>query len=471
MLKQLLSCLLFISVSTVTIAQAYTINTVAGSSSGVSMGDGGPATIAGLQLPGGVAVDDSGNMYIAETAANRVRKVNTKGIISTIAGNGTAGYSGDGGQATAAELNGPRGITVDPFGDVFVTDTRNNCIRRITASGLIGTIIGTGFNAGTGLGGYSGDGGIAENAELNNPWDIATDSNGNIFIADAGNHVVRMVNLNDTIYTIAGTGTLGYSGDGGPAIHATFRFPVRVALDNKSNLFIDDASDHVIRKVDRYGIISTVAGTGFGAGTSSGGYSGDGGPATAAELNSPYGLWLDTLGDIFISDQSNNRIRMVNSKGIINTIAGNGTYGFSGDGGPATAAELSGPSGITMNNYGDVVFVDQNRVRELTSVTSVNELLNKNAVMLFPDPNNGVFEIKGLAKGLKCVIDIYNMFGEEVASSISSKGGTSNISTEALPSGEYGWAFNLRNQPAGMYLYKVTCEDGSVNATGKFIVQ
>ena len=272
--------------------------------------------------------------------------VKATGDIITVAGNGTAGYSGDGGPATAAELNGPDGVAVDSAGDLFIADTVNNVIREVVkATGDIITV------AGNGTAGYSGDNGPATAAELDSPRGLAVDSAGDLFIADSGNNVIReVVKATGDIITVAGNGTAGYSGDGGPATAAELNDPNGVAVDSAGDLFIADTDNNVIREVVKAtGDIITVAGNGTA------GYSGDGGPATAAELNGPVGVAVDSAGDLFIADNGNNVVReVVKATGDIITVAGNGTAGYSGDNGPATAAELNNPCRVAVDSAGDL---------------------------------------------------------------------------------------------------------------------
>ena len=275
------------------------ITTVAGNGSGGYSGDGGIATAAQLLGPVAVAVDARGNLYIADYYNNVIRKVSTNGIISTVAGNGTGGYSGDGGNATLAELSDPEGLLLDSSNNLYIADSHNNVIRKVNANGIISTV------AGNGTQGYKGDGGIATNAELNTPISMLLDQNGNLIIADCFNNVIRKVNANGIISTIVGNGIGGYFGDGGSAIAAELNSPSGLVLDASGSLYIGDFQNNRIRKVNANGIISTVAGNGIK------GYSGDGGNATAAELNYPIGLALNGNGSIYIADNGNNVIRKI----------------------------------------------------------------------------------------------------------------------------------------------------------------
>ncbi len=339
------------------LAQAQIINTLAGTGTPGFSGDGGVASAAKLYHPISVAIDGIGNLYISDLMNQRIRKVNTSGIITTFAGTGTAGFSVDGLAAIAADLHDPNAITVDRHGNLYYADIGTNRIRRIDAAGIITTY------AGYGSPGFSGDGGSATAARLNNPYGLAVDTLGNLYIADCSNNRIRKVNTSGIISTIAGTGTAGFSGDSGAATAARFLAPNSIALDNFGNIYISDYGNHRIRKIDPSGIITTIAGNG------SIGFSGDGGAATAAMLNYPTGVTVDVSGSVYIADESNQCIRKVNSAGIINTIAGNDTVGFSGDGGPATAAMLNSPHAVAVDNGGYIYIADfyNNRVRKVSS--------------------------------------------------------------------------------------------------------
>ena len=287
------------------------------------------------------------------------------GTIVTAAGNGTAGYTGNKGPATAAELDNPGGMAVDSAGDLFIADLNNNVIREVVkATGDIITV------AGNGKAGYSGDNGPATAAELDGPRGVAVDSAGDVFFADCLNNRVReVVKATGDIITVAGDGKAGYSGDNGPATAAVLNAPNTVAVDSAGDLFIADANNHAVREVVKAtGDIITVAGNGKA------GYSGDNGPATAAELNDAYGVAVDAVGDLFFADDGNNRVReVVKATGDIITVAGNGTAGYSGDNGPATDAELDGPFRVAVDSAGDVFVADpaNNVVREITPAVTV----------------------------------------------------------------------------------------------------
>jgi len=332
------------------------ITTVAGKSAlaGYS-GDGGAATNASLYYPVGIAFDASGNLFIADLYNHRIRKVGTNGIITTVAGNGIYGYSGDGGPATNAALYNPSGVAVDALGNLYIADTYNQRIRKVATNGVITTM------AGKGAAGYSGDGGAATNASLARPIGVALDVGGNLYIADYGGERIRRVDTNGVITTVAGNGSTNYSGDGGAATNASLYNPTSVALDAAATLYIADCNNHRIRKVDTNGIITTVAGKGAA------GYSGDGGAATNASLQYPRGVTFDASGNLYIADFGNNSIRKVDTNGIITTVAGNGTYGYSGDGGAATNASLQNPFGMAVDSSGNLYIADQynQRIREV----------------------------------------------------------------------------------------------------------
>ena len=333
------------------------IETIAGTGTQGFSGDGGPATSAAISRPARVTLDAVGNLYIADSQNNRIRMVNPSGNISTIAGiAGPGGFGGDGGPATAARLRFPQAVAVDGagylYGNLYIADQTNHRIRRIDASGNISTI------AGTGMSDFGGDGGPASEAMLDFPLDVALDSAGNLYIVGNQSHRIRRVDPSGNISTVAGTGTAGFGGDGGPATEAMLNAPFSVALDSDGNLYIADFDNHRIRRVDASGNISTIA----GAGTA--GFSGDGGPASGAMLDGPTGVALDSAGNLYIADGNNHRIRKVDATtGIILTIAGTGTSGFGGDGGPASGAMLNGPTGVAVDRAGNLYIADRDNHR------------------------------------------------------------------------------------------------------------
>lgn len=338
------------------------ITTIAGTGVGVFGGDGGSATAAGLSDPERVAIDSAGNVYIADEY--RVRKITPAGIISTIAGNGTDGFSGDGGPAVSAQLRA-YAVAVDLAGNLFVADRDNNRVRKVTPAGIISTV------AGNGTAGFSGDGGPALAAALRSPRGVAVDAAGNLFIGERGNNRIRRVNPQGIITTVAGNGQAGFGGDGGPAVSGLLNGPEGIAIDSTGTLFIADTNNHRIRKVSPQGIITTIAGS------SDNGFSGDGGPATAAMLENPEDVAVDSTGTLFIADRENNRVRKVTSAGIITTVAG-GESGFSGDGGPSSSALLNDPSGVAVAANGSLFIADNDnyRVRKITFSQPLTYVIN-----------------------------------------------------------------------------------------------
>ena len=335
------------------------IDTVAGDGELNYRSDGVAATQAPIFLPYGVVVDPAGNIYLSDTNNNRVRRVDAQsGLISTIAGNGGSGYSGDGGLATQATISQPGGLAIDGAGDIYFADSGNAIIRRIDAvSGIITTVAGA-----PSVPGYSGDGSAATSAKLSSPRGIAFDAAGDLFIADTNNNVVREVAVaTGSISTVAGTGSAGYSADGGLATTAQLNSPWTVCIGTDNSIYIADLANNRVRKVTS-GVISTVAGTG------NRGFSGDNGAASSAELNDPTSVILDPAGNLYIADSGNNRVRKVYSAtGLIETLAGNGSEQFSGDAGPANSASLYAPYALFFDQDGNLFVSDtlHNRIRRI----------------------------------------------------------------------------------------------------------
>ena len=367
----LISLLLWPAAAWAQIQQAYMIHTIVGGGGGSLngqgfSGDGGAATAAQLAQPVGLLLDSSGNLYIADQVNNRVRQVVlSTGIISTVAGNGTAGYAGDGKAATAANLNAPLGLVKDASGNLYIADTGNDVVRQVTTDGNIHTAAGL-YGAGFGFG---GDGGNPTGAIFDLPSALGVDASGSLYIVDTFNNRVRKATFgtNAVTKTVAGNGTGGFTADHTLATLSSLNGPRGVAVDAAGNLYIADASNNRIRKVDTHGIITTVAGNGTA------GFSGDGGPATSAELNSPRGIALDAAGNLYIADYLNSRIRKV-VNGTIMTVAGGvrPLFSYGGDGGLATNAVLNFPSAVAVDGSGNVYVADtqNNAVRILTPVPS-----------------------------------------------------------------------------------------------------
>jgi sugar lactone lactonase YvrE len=341
-------------------------------SAGLLISDNSPAPMLQVALSG--------------TGAGGVLQVNP-GNLKTIAGNGTAGHSGDGGPATTAELNTPDGIAFDTQGNLYIADISNNVIRKVDTLGNITTV------AGNATQGFSGDGGPATAAELNGPFGVVLDAAGNLYIMDALNARIRKVDTAGTITTFAGNGKFGFAGDGGPATSATISLVQGARFDTAGNLYVPQCGPAAVRKIDTSGTITTVAGNGTD------GFSGDGGPATAAQLNCPSGVVIDNTGDLFIADYNNDRIREVNASGVITTIAGNGTSGFSGDGGPSLTAEVNIPNDVDLDSAGNLYIADSgnNRVRKIDTtgiITTVVGGLNNAGSAGINAPSALAFDLK-----------------------------------------------------------------------------
>ena len=342
---------------------AQIITTVAGTGTAGYSGNGGLATSAQMDGITSVVVDAAGNLYISDYYNNVIRRVDAvTGIMTTIAGNTVAGYSGDGGLATSAELNRPAGLVLDGLGNLYFADSANSVVRKINlTTGIITTLVGTG------VGGYTGDGGPATSAQLYFPADVTLDPAGNLYIADGGNDVVRRVDrITGIITTFAGTGTVGFSGDGGLATGAQLGGPDALKFDAAGNLYIADTGNYRIRRIDRVtGVITTVVGNGIV------GYTGDGGPATSASFNYPGAVVFDSAGNMFITDEVNSVIRRVDAiTGIVTTVVGNGTVGYSGDGGPPLSASLQHPEAMFIDAAGNFYIADglNNVVRKVTNL-------------------------------------------------------------------------------------------------------
>jgi sugar lactone lactonase YvrE len=336
------------------LSTAQIITTVAGNDTAGYSGDGGPATAAQLNGPGEIAIDGTGNIYIADWHNQRVRKVNTAGIISTFAGLGTIGFSGDGGPATGCEFHDPIGVAVDAIGNVYVSDNGNQRIRKVNTSGIVSTF------AGNGIMGWFGDGGPATAAYLYGPQRIAVDATGNLYVAEQYNECIRKINTLGIITTIAGNGLPGYGGDGGPATAAYLHWPTSVAVDSLGNVFIADYVNHRIRRVDLSGTITTFAGNGAYS------YSGDGGPATAAAMKYPNGIAVGSADNLWIADGVNYRLRKVDPSGIISTIVGNGIMGHIPDGCSDTSSGVYA-NGVALDGSGNVYIIDGSSIRKISN--------------------------------------------------------------------------------------------------------
>ena len=310
-------------------------------------GDGGQATTARINQPRDTDLGPDGSLYITDTYNHRIRRVAPDGTITTVVGTGNSGYNGDGQQATAATIYWPHDVLVDDSGVLFIADSANHRVRRVGLDGVISTI------AGIGRSGFGGDGGPATSARLKNPKGLALFED-TLYIADGGNNRIRAVDLaTGIITTVAGTGESGFGGDGGPATAAKLDYPQRIDVDPLGRIYVADARNHRIRRFTPGGSITTIAGTGVAS------YGGDGGQATAADLRFPRGVGVVGTEAIYIADSNNHRIRMVDlATGIITTVAGTGRSGYGGDDGPAGAARLTNPRGVTIDAQGNLYVAD-----------------------------------------------------------------------------------------------------------------
>jgi type IX secretion system substrate protein len=423
-------------------ANAQTISTVAGNNTCAAYCYTfvtAPATASELCMQTGVCADGSGNLFIANYGCGEILKVNSSGIISAFAGIGGPGDIGDGGPATAAALDYPYDIIMDATGNFFISEQLGFIIRKINTSGIISTYAGSGYGA------FGGDGGPATAAKFIKPYGLTMDGSGNMYVYDYCR--IRKINSAGIISTIAGNGTTGYSGDGFAATAAKLQDGGSVAIDGAGNLYIADSWNNVIRKVNSSGIITTVYGS------STAGYAGDGGPATAALFNLPTCIRFDASGNLFITDQNNDRIRKINTSGIITTVAGNGVHGYTGDGGAATAAELRTPNGIALDAAGDL-FISQDSssvVREVVPNKALGTLpvskVSQN-ISLYPNPNTGSFTLRGSLNAVddqQVSVEVVNMLGQQVYKNrVSAQNGNINAQIQ------------LSTVSNGMYLLHIT---------------
>ncbi len=417
---------------------AQIITTIAGGGSS-GLGDGGQATNAELDRPTSVAKDNTGNVYITDRQNNRIRKVSSTGIITTVAGTGAAGFGGDGTAATLATMNQPYGITVDNSGNIYFSDGENHRVRKINTAGIITTIAGTGATT------SGGDGGQATDAQVGWPAGIAIDNSGNIYITESENHCVRKVSPSGIITTIAGTGMAGYSGNNGPAIAAKLDQPHGIALDATGNIYVVENNNDCVRKIDVSGTITTFAG-------GSNGYSGDNGPASAAKFRKPIGIAINSTGYIYIADVSNHCVREIDPSGIIHTVAGTGTLGFYGDGGNATAAKLSNPTGVAIDAYNNVYIADwgNDRVRTFRSSVSIEKVSNNIGLMnVHPNPNNGTFtlQVPSIMQEVAKVV-VWDALGRQVTELVAPTNSPTPIEL---------------SEPPGIYFLSATTGDAVLN--------
>jgi sugar lactone lactonase YvrE len=443
------------------------ISTVAGNGVRGYAGNGGAATNAKLWNPEGVAFDASGNLFIADFFNNRIRKVNTNGIITTVAGgnNVSGSFGGDGGAATNASIFYPSCLAFDAYGNLFIADNGNDRIRKVDTNGIITTV------AGNRYGSFGGDGGVATNASLALPQGVALDTYSNLFIADTFNNRIRKVDTNGIITTVAGNGSPGYFGDGGAATNAGLYHPQGVTFDAYGNLFIADCSNNRIRKVDANGIITTVAGNGSAT------YYGDGSVATNASIYAPYGVAFDAFGNLFIADTGNNRVRRMDTNGIITTVAGTNSAAYAGDGGAATNASLYTPIGVTFDASGNLFIADSgnNRIRKILlyagySTFTLNNISAINAgnytVVITSSEGSVTSAVATLTVATPAVITI------QPTNQLVVAGSNPSLSVAAVGSGpfDYEWYFGGTNLVQSGPNSTFTLPGASPNNTGNYTV-
>ena len=432
------TCLFFALLGFCQITYGQIITTIMGDGSigYAGQGNGGPATVARTRGASGITVDGSGNIYICESYSNTVRKIDNSGVVNAFAGTGVAGFSGDGAQATDAKINFPIGVVVDKKGNVYFDDALNFRIRKVDPSGIISTV------AGIGSAPFSGDGGPATAAGFGGGGtEMCIDVIGNIYFA-AGNRI-RKIDTYGIISTYAGNGLTGNTGDGGPATAATFGSRIgQISLDKSGNMYVatgGSTASAVIRKINATHTISTIAGTGPAGFSGDAGPA-----TAARLSGNVYGVYPDNCGNVYIADYSNNRIRMVDGHGIISTVAGDGTGAYSGDGGPASAAKFHLPGVLYLyknslylsddSNY-CVRYIHMDTCKSVLDVSSVNG--KKLGVRIFPNPCSGMFTISGLSRTDEIAqIVMTNMLGIRVKEFTITTNKETELTTD-LPSGVY----------------------------------
>jgi trimeric autotransporter adhesin len=420
-MRCLLFCLLLPFVT-----QAQIVTRFAGS--GIALGDGGPATAAQLPDPTGMRFDTHGNLFVGSGTGNRIRKIDASGIITTIAGRGAGAYSGDGGQATAANIKFPADIALDASGNVFFTDFQNNAIRKIDiATGIITTICGDGTMA------SSGDNNPATAAQLYGPHGLCFDKTGNLYVG-CDNHVVRKINTAGIISNFAGIGTAGYNGDGIAATTAQLYFPQSIDTDDSGNVYISDVGNYRIRKVNKSGIITTYAGNGGSV------FSGDGTPATSVQFV-PAFIRFGVDKNLYVTHDGS-RISKIDNAGIFHVIAGTGVKSNTGDGGPASAATFDHPIGIAVDECDNIyvgITTSYNGIRKITYNANPCAYLSAYAVnafklVIYPNPAYDAINVDNIQG--TAVYRLTNMLGIMQQRGIL-KAGNNSISIQLLPAGIY----------------------------------
>lgn len=437
-MKQLLSSALFAYLLLLCFpAEAQVISTVAGDGTSGYSGDGGYAVSAKLNHPDMVKFDSQGNMYIADEHNNAIRKVSVWGIITTIAGNGIADAYGRGGLATAAHLFRPTDIAFDKKGNIYIAEGGNNMISKIATNGLITTFAGNGVN------GNVGDSVAATTAQLRNPIGLVFDGIGNLYFSCNGSGTIRKIDTNGYITTIAGTtGVLGYAGDNGPATAAELGLTGYLAFGPNKDLYIPDYLKHVVRRIDSFGVITTVAGNGAM------GTAGDGGPATTANIGSPYSIFFDYKNDMYISDRFEYVIRNVDGAGLITTVCGTGVAGFDGDGDLPIATQFNADLNMSdSDKAGNYYIADpmNNRVRKIGRYTTgIKQVANvEPAISVYPNPAHTVLNISSGSDKIARVL-IVDITGHTVLDQSCNHTGKTKLDISHLANGSYFVKVNER---------------------------
>ena len=406
------------------VANAQTINTVAGTGTFGNTPDSVQATTTELWQPNGVTTDHLGNYYIA--SRNFIRKVDLTGLIKNYAGGGTG--LGNGVPAITTAIGYATSIITDCHGNLYFTDKTNKVVRKIDTLGIITTVAGGGTNTGTGI--------PADSALLGSPYGVAVDCNGNIFFTDITNYNILKVDATSGMLTIfAGYGIPGWTGDGVQATNSALNEPRGIGTDVDGNVYFADQLNHRIRKINTSGIITTVAGSGFI------GFAGDGGNATDASLNTPTGVMVDALGNVYFADMNGNRVRYVNTSGIINSITGTGIGGFSGDGLSASLAQVNKVLGLAIKPSGELLIADtyNNRIRKITDPLKINSLLTTEPeISVYPNPAKNELSINASGFDNKETnIKIYNPLGQVVFTVLHIATTTTSININGLAKGIY----------------------------------
>jgi sugar lactone lactonase YvrE len=398
---------------------AQVVTTFAGS--GVVGALDATGTAASFKKPVGVALDAAGNLYVADTGNNIIRKITASGVVTTFAGSGATGS--DDGNGINASFNSPNAVVVDASGTLFVADSFNHKIRKITAAGVVSTFAGSGTSG--------SDDATGIDASFFQPWDIAVDASGNLYVADFNNHKIRKITIAGVVSTFAGSGTTGSSDATGTA--ATFFRPTGITFDNSGTMYVVDSGNHKIRKITTTGVVSTLAGS-----TTSGSNDGSG---TSAQFFNPYDLAVDASGTVYVTDFGNHKIRMITAAGVVSTFAGASTFG-SNDG-SGTSAQFSRPAGITIDAAGILYIGDRenHKIRKITTALATSDFDFNSKVSIYPNPSNSIFNI---AIDINATIGVYDLLGKQLLSKKIELGTT---------------ALDMTAYQAGIYLLKVINEN------------